>query len=161
MTATLTRPTPARNPKVKAAPKPRTPPSPSYLALIERHPLRPIRDDADYDRAASILEEVDFREELGGPPMDAGESDYADAMAILIRAFDDEHHPRPSPSTLPLAGRVRAVMEQAGLNQRQLADAAGASPGNVCDVLAGRRTLSKANILKLAERFNLPAEYFM
>ena len=154
MTRTLAPTMARRKAKVMAPPE-------SYLRLIHRRPLRLIRDDADYDAAASMLEELSFRQDTGGPPPDAGETEYADALAALIERFDDEHHPRPSPSTLPLAGRVRAVMEQAGLNQRQLADAAGASPGNVCDVLAGRRTLSKANILKLAERFNLPAEYFM
>ena len=165
MTAALApAPPTARRKPAKGKPKrPAGPPAPSplYLALIARHPLRPIRDDADYDHAVAVMESVDFREQTGGPPPDADEDAYVAAMAVLIRAYDDEHHPMPDPSTIPLPERLRALMEGRTMNQKQLAEAAGLSPGNVCDVLKGRRGLSKASVRNLAAHFRVPADYLL
>src|SRR5215831_12699183 len=64
-------------------------PAPTYLALIENFPLRPLRSEREYDNAATILDRLAVRPEGS---LDAGEQDYFDTLTLLVEAYDREHY---------------------------------------------------------------------
>lgn len=133
-------------------------PDKSYLKLIRRWPPHPIRDDADYDAAVAVMYDLTDRAERGLTLTD-GEEQYLAVLDLLVEAYDDEHHPPPPKGTVP--ERLRALMGFAEVNQARLAEIAGASRGNVSEVLSGKRELSKAQIRRLAAHFKLSADYFL
>jgi HTH-type transcriptional regulator/antitoxin HigA len=55
-----------------------------------KFPLRPIRSDAEYDRAAAIIDRLALR---GEADLDSGESDYLDALSVFVEKYDDDHYP--------------------------------------------------------------------
>ena len=144
---------------VEQAPDSQTATHPSYLRLSALWPPHPIRDDADYDAAVNVIYPLSGKAELG-QPLDAGETMYIEVVVMLIGAYDDEHHSFPM-TDLPLSERLDWMMEQHDLNQSQIAEIAGISRGNMSDVMAGRRELSKKSIKRLAKRFKESADYFM
>jgi HTH-type transcriptional regulator/antitoxin HigA len=133
--------------------------SDDYLDLVRRFPLRPIRDDADYDDAAAVLLNLDTRRENGEALRD-GERQYADTLGLLIADYDARHHALPD-SVLPLPDRLRGLLDVTDTTQTQLAGIAGVSPGNVSDVMAGRRGFSKPSIKALAAHFRVDVGYFI
>src|SRR3954470_16118915 len=60
----------------------------SYLQLVRRFPLRPIRTAADYSRAGEILADLFARADSG---LTSDESDYADVLGRLVREYDERH----------------------------------------------------------------------
>src|SRR5437868_5097801 len=85
-------------------------PSASYLKLIQEFPLRPIRDEADYDVASKLIDRLAVR---GEDDLDPGEQDYLDGLSMFIEAYDDEHYPMPETGT-PLE-HLKAMMKEAGM----------------------------------------------
>jgi HTH-type transcriptional regulator/antitoxin HigA len=130
-------------------------PSPSYLSLIERFPLRPLRSEPDYEAAAAILDGLAVRPEGS---LDAGEQDYLDTLTLLVEAYDREHEElNRHADDLSM---LKYLLQESGMTQadfgRLLGNRALASL-----ILRGHRQLSKAHIRKLANHFKLsPALFF-
>ena len=59
-----------------------------YLELVRTFPLRPIRADADLDRAIEIIDSLIDRDDL-----DEGEADYLDVLGDLVHRYEDKHLP--------------------------------------------------------------------
>ena len=57
----------------------------SYLALVRRFPLRPIRNEKDYEAASEVLDRLAVRDEQ---TLDAGERDYLETLEMLVEAYD-------------------------------------------------------------------------
>lgn len=124
----------------------------SYLALVSRFPLRPLRSEDELDRAIAMADEL-----LDKPALDVGESDYLEALSVFIEGFETEHHPIEEVRGVEM---LRGLMEMNDLAQKDLVPIFG-SASLVSDVLAGRRQLSKSVIAKLAEFFHVsPAVFF-
>src|ERR1041384_3497544 len=88
-----------------------------YLELVRRFPLRPIRNEADYDRAVAIHGGLAARAEAGG--ISSGENDYLDMLVRIIRDYDEQH----SSILKEMAGRkptpiemLRYLMEEHDMN---------------------------------------------
>src|SRR5690349_170410 len=124
-------------------------PSPSYLKLIQEFPLRPIRDEADYDAASKLIDRLAVR---GEDDLDPGDQDYLDALAMFIEAYDDEHYPIPESGT-PL-DHLKSMMKQAGMKTTDLGKLLG-NRGLASLILNGKRQLSKTHIRILADRFKV------
>jgi HTH-type transcriptional regulator/antitoxin HigA len=60
----------------------------SYLKLICEFPLRPIRNDAEYDAAFAVMEKLAVR---GEDDLNNGERDYLDPLDEFIAAYDRKH----------------------------------------------------------------------
>ena len=131
-----------------------------YLKLIRHFPLRAIRSQATYDRAAEILKQLIGRADAG---LTAGESDYADVLSRLVRDYDEQHSSilkdiaakKSSPIEI-----LKHLMEEHGMNTITLGKLVGGS-GQASMILAGKRELSKANIRTLAEHFKLSPAVFL
>ena len=131
----------------------------SYLRLAALWPPHVIHDDEDYANAAEVARAVSARAEEG-TALDEGESMYLEAVLAMLEAYDAKHPALPA-EDLPLPDRLRGLMDVSGLSQSDLAEIAGISRGNVSDVMAGRRGLSKDAIRRLSQRFRIGAEFFL
>jgi HTH-type transcriptional regulator / antitoxin HigA len=127
----------------------------SYLALVRRFPLRPIRSDRDYRIAGELLDELILKKQL-----DDGERDYLGALELLIEAYDERQFPN-LPDHRPPHDRLRWLMESSNTTQSQLRRILGASQTLVSLMLRGERALSKRTITKLAQHFRIEPGFFL
>lgn len=125
----------------------------SYMNMIRRFPLRPIKDDGEHDEAVAILEELLGRE------LDGGASDYLDTLILLVNKYEDEHH---TPMGMQMTPReaLRAIMNANGLSQAEMGRIIG-SESAVSMFLNGERELSKSHIKALVARFRVDAGMFL
>jgi len=124
----------------------------SYLALVGRFPLRPIKNDTEHARATEIIGE------FLGHKLDSGTGDYLDTLILLVNKYEDERHTISNDLTPQQA--LRAIMQANGLNQKQIGKLLG-SESAVSMFLKGDRELSKAHIKTLAERFRVDPLLFL
>ncbi len=125
-----------------------------YLQLIHRFPLRPIRSDAEHERATEIIGE------LIGRKIDSGSADYLDTLILLTSKYEDEHH-NPTDPKITGPDAIRAIMEANNLSQVDIGHMIKASVSTVSMFLSGLRGLSKPHIKLLSERFGLNAAIFL
>ncbi len=131
-------------------------PTPTYLALIDRFPLRPLRSERDYDTAVAILDALAVRPEGS---LDPGEQDYFDTLTMLVEAYDQEHHGLASGPDDPVS-LLKYLMQESSMTQADLGRLLG-NRALASLILNGRRQLSKSHIRKLADHFKVsPALFF-
>jgi len=124
----------------------------AYMELIQRFPLKTIKNDDEHARAAEIVSE------LIGRPLDGGSGDYLDALLVLINKYEDDHHAIDENMTPQEA--LRALMDFNGLSQADIGRIIG-SESAVSMFLKGSRGLSQAHIKDLCARFKVDAVLFM
>src|ERR1022692_843820 len=124
----------------------------TYMVLVERFPLKTIKNDREHDRACAMVSE------LMGRKLDGGAGDYLDTLVVLVNKYEDEHHAIGEEMTP--REMLRALMEANDLNQAEIGKIIG-SESAVSMFLKGERGLSKSQIKKLAERFRLDAAVFI
>jgi len=110
--------------------------------------IKPIRREADYERALRRVEE------LWNSPEGSPESDELDILATLIDAYEREHYP------IELPGPIEAIkfrLEQKGKDSSALIGIIGQRT-RVYEVMRGKRPLSLNMIRNLHEKFDIPAE---
>lgn len=130
-------------------------PSASYLGLVRKFPLRPLRSDADYDQAAAIIDALAVRPEGS---LDQGEQDYLDTLTLLIKAYDDEHL-EPATGAVNALAMLKHLMAECGMRTVDLGRLLG-NRGLASLILNGRRQLSKTHLRKLANYFKVsPAQF--
>ncbi len=78
-------------------------------------------------------------------------------VADLIQRYEDEHIEMPRVSGVDV---LRHLMEEHGLRQQDLVPLFG-NKSTVSEVLVGKRPLALTHIMKLSERFGLPADAFI
>ncbi|MFI5378682.1 MAG: type II toxin-antitoxin system HigA family antitoxin [Tepidisphaerales bacterium] len=125
----------------------------TYMELICRFPLKPLKDDARHEQAVAIIGE------LMGRKLDAGSSDYLDTLILLVNKYEDEHH-TPKGVHLTPQQALKAIMNVNGISQAQVGRIIG-SESAVSMFLKGERELSKAHIKALAARFRVDASLFL
>ena len=125
-----------------------------YLDLVRRFPLRPIRTKAEYARATGVIDGLAVREER---TLSRDERDYLETLALLVEEYESRHRPAATPAE-PL-DVLRHLMEAHGMNTSDLGRVLG-SKGVASEVLNGKRSLSKAHMAKLAEKFHVDAGVF-
>jgi HTH-type transcriptional regulator / antitoxin HigA len=125
----------------------------TYLELIRRFPLKPIKDDVAHGRAVEVVGGLLGRE------LDEGAGDYLDTLVMLVNRYEDEHH-TPMGTELTARQALRAIMEFNNLTQADMGRIIG-SESAVSMFLKGERELSKAQIKALVERFRVDASLFL
>ena len=121
-----------------------------YGRLLARKLPAVIRTEQENERLIAELEDLDRRHDELSPE----EREYSELLTVLIEAFEE--------ATYALKGstphsRLRSLMEEHGLRQRDLLDVFG-SRGIASEVASGKRAISKAQAKKLAEIFHVPAD---
>ena len=111
-------------------------------------PIKPIRNDADYELA---LQEIDrcLDAAVGSP-----ERDRLEVLTVLVDDYEAKHHPISPPE--PIAA-IEFVLEQRGLSRKDLEGVIGSS-GRISEVMNNQRSLTLVMIRKLVEKFDLPAD---
>jgi HTH-type transcriptional regulator/antitoxin HigA len=110
--------------------------------------IKPIRGEADYERALRRVEE------LWSSPEGSAECDELDILATLVEAYEQEHYPMDLPDPIEA---IKFRLEQKGKDSRALIGVIGQRT-RVYEVLQGKRPLSLNMIRKLHEKFEIPAE---
>ena len=113
--------------------------------------IKPIRKEADHERALRRVEE------LWNSPEGSAESDELDILATLIEAYEQEHHPIELPDPIEA---IKFRLEQKGKDSSALIGVIGQRT-RVYEVMKGKRPLSLNMIRSLRERFDIPAEVFI
>ncbi len=126
-----------------------------FLKLVQRFPLRPLRNAREHEQAIGMTTEL-MRE---SPPITQHERDYLGTLALLIRDFEQKHWPRPRKKSDPVQ-MLRHLMEQGDLSVSDIGRVIG-SQSAASLVLAGKRELSKSHIRRLADRFKVSAGVFL
>lgn len=113
--------------------------------------IKPIRTDRDHAKALARVEAI-FAAKPNTP-----EFDELDVLATLIDAYEREHHPIDPPSPVEA---IRFRMEQGQFSRTDLAHLLGGS-AKVAEVLQGKRALSKAMIVRLHRKFEIPYDVLL
>ena len=114
----------------------------------------PLRSEEDYDRALKDIEPLVIKQEL-----EPDESDFLEVMTIVIEHYEDEHHRIESGKKTGVE-LLRHLMEENGLNGADL----GRILGNRTEgypILRGERELTKSQMRRLGEHFNVPPGLFL
>ena len=124
----------------------------TYMELILRLPLKPIKNDFQHQRAVELIGE------LLGRKLDAGAGDYLDTLIHLANQYEDQNH-TPHGVDLTPQQALKAIMNANGLSQAQIGSIIG-SESAVSMFLKGERELSKSYIRALVTRFGVDASLF-
>jgi HTH-type transcriptional regulator/antitoxin HigA len=124
-----------------------------YGRLLARKLPAVIRTEEENELLIADLEELDRRHDELSPE----EREYADLLTVLIEAFEDANYSLEGSTP---DSRLRTLMEEHGLRQRDLLEVFG-SRGIASEVVSGKRGISKAQAKKLAEIFHVPADLFL
>ncbi len=123
----------------------------AYYDLIMQFPLTQIVDDEHLTEAFAVIDRL-LQEDL-----DEGGQKYLDVLTDLVEAYEDEHIVWDDASESQV---LRELMSQNGLTQKVLANETGISQSTISEVLNGKRSLTKEQVLVLAERFKvMPAAF--
>jgi HTH-type transcriptional regulator/antitoxin HigA len=125
----------------------------AWAALQAHALLRPIRNDADFERVHALAD--DLSDEVGDDESHPLFSLFEIAME-LIEKWEDQHVVIPDAEPKEV---LRFLLEQNNLKQKDLSDIA--SPTLISDILAGRREISRVLAKSLAGRFHINASAFL
>jgi len=125
----------------------------TYMGLIHRFPLKPIKNESAHEQA------VDLMGELMGRKLDAGTSDYLDTLILLVNKYEDEHHTSMG-MDMTAQQAFRAIIDANGMTQAEMGRITG-SESAVSMFFKGERGLSKTQIKALVERFRVDASLFL
>ena len=126
-----------------------------YAVLARRYPPRPIESDEEHDAAVRAITPLGGRD---GDRLSPGEDAYFRAVARFIQDYDERQVPWIGELGTPLE-RLKFIVQESGIHRRELSNLLGGASA-VSMVLSGARSLSKAQIRRLADRFKLDPGYF-
>ena len=126
-----------------------------YIRWVKRFALRPISNKEIHARALEVLSEM-LKLKTAGQLTEA-EKDYYRVLVSLVRDHEANRFPliKSSPREV-----LKFLMEQNNLRQIDLEEEFG-TQSMVSEFLSGKRTLTKAQIVKLSRRFGVsPSIWF-
>ena len=124
-----------------------------YGRLLARKLPAVIRTEEENARLIAALEDLDRRDDELSPE----EREYSELLTVLIEAFEEGNYALEVSTP---DSRLRSLMEEHGLRQRDLLDVFGSS-GIASEVVSGKRAISKTQAKKLAGIFHVPADLFI
>jgi HTH-type transcriptional regulator/antitoxin HigA len=123
-----------------------------YMELIQQFPLKPIKNDSELDDATAMLDSL---LECGELTVEAEQ--YAEVLEGLIEKYEREYHAIPP---VPDSELLRHLIDAKDISQVDVARATGIVESTISAVLAGKRSLRREHIGKLARYFNVPIDTF-
>lgn len=123
-----------------------------YAKLLAKSLPRPIRTEAEHERATEMLLELDERDDLS-PEEEA----LAEVLALLIEDYEEKYHPLPRVSPNE---SLKALMHERGPKHKDIWPVLG-NKGAATEVLSGRRSIGKSQARRLAEFFQVPVDLFI
>jgi HTH-type transcriptional regulator/antitoxin HigA len=126
----------------------------AYLELVRRCPLRPIRSEAELDRAIAMIDRLVDRDTL-----DPDAADYLDVLSDLVEKYEAKHHPIDT-SDLTDAEMLAHLIEARAIGQVEVSRGTGIAESTISEILAGKRQLNRRQIGKLAAYFHVEPGVF-
>ena len=127
--------------------------SSKYMKLIRSFPLRPIRSEAELDRAEAMLHQLLDMRSLSAP-----QHDYLEVLGNLIDEYERKAHPiEPLPPNQMLATSI----ESKGVTQTEVSRATGIPVSTISELIAQKREFNRAHIEKLCAYFKLDPKAFI
>jgi HTH-type transcriptional regulator / antitoxin HigA len=123
-----------------------------YLDLVQRFPLRPIRSDRELDEAIKVIDSL-----LSQPSLIPEEEDYLDVLGDLVKRYESDTHPIAPVSD---AEMLSHLIEAKGVSQTEVSESTGIAVSTISEILAGKRTLNRSHIGKLARYFKVSPQVF-
>lgn len=127
----------------------------TYLELVRRFPLVPIKTPAQYAAALDFLKTLAIQDEHA---LDEGQTAYLEALTQFVGDFEERRYRHAIGRMKPLAA-LKYLMKANGMKPVDLGRVLG-SRSMASQVLLGRRGLSKAHIRALSERFRVEPGLF-
>jgi HTH-type transcriptional regulator / antitoxin HigA len=124
----------------------------SYLELVLKFPLRPLRSEEELDRAGKMIDSLLVRGDL-----EQGEQDYLDILAAIVEKYETTKHPMPPVSD---AAMLRHLIEARGVKQSKLATDVNIPMSTISEVLNGKRRLNRKHIAILSKYFGISSAVF-
>jgi HTH-type transcriptional regulator / antitoxin HigA len=127
--------------------------SSKYLELIRSFPLRPIRSEAELDRAETMLHQL-----LDASSLSAPEQDYLEILGNLIEEYETKAYPM---EPLPPHKMLAQSIESRGVTQTEVSRATGIPVSTISELIAQKREFNRAHIEKLCAYFGLDPRAFV
>lgn len=124
-----------------------------YSALLKQKSPRAIRTEQENERALREVEALMAR----GDSLREEEIALLDLWTALIERFEEERYALRAAAPRDI---LRELMAARGMTQAEVSKLFP-SKGIASEVLAGKRAISKAQALKLAEFFHVPPAIFL
>lgn len=112
--------------------------------------LKPIKTEEQYNQALDRI--YTFMQTDVGEG--SAESDELEILSILVKEYETEHYPVPSPNPLEA---IKFRLDQMGMSEKELGEILGYR-SRKSEILSGKRKLSLAMIRKLNEVLHIPAK---
>lgn len=125
-----------------------------YFDLVKAFPLRPLRDENQHTQAIAVLREL-----LTAKHLAQGGQDYADALILIVQEYEQKNHKIDRGNRTPI-DILKYLMNERGMNVNDLGKIIGSQP-TASLILNTKRQLSKSNIRKLADYFDVQAGLFL
>jgi HTH-type transcriptional regulator/antitoxin HigA len=116
--------------------------------------IKPIRTEKDYRAAMKRIDELIALDPKEGTAL----FDELDVLSTIVESYESIHYPIEAPNPIKA---IQYIMEEQGLNQKDLVKYFSGSKAAVSSFLNGRRELSKKVIKSLHEGLGIPYEIFM
>jgi HTH-type transcriptional regulator/antitoxin HigA len=128
----------------------------SYEALMASHRLKVIATDKELDAAVEFLRPL-FR---NYDSLDKDSQDYVSVLSTLIQEYENRHHKIDTDDLDPVDA-LKFLMEEHDLNQSDIARILDSERGLVSEILSGKKNISKAKAVILANHFNTDVGMFI
>jgi HTH-type transcriptional regulator/antitoxin HigA len=128
----------------------------SYFELVREFPLLPIKNERHYDAALGFLQKLAIRDEKS---LDSGQRAYVAALTQFVEDYEQNRH-RIDVADLGPLDALQYLMSENDMKAIDLGHLLG-SRSVASQILSGKRELSKAHILILAERFKVEPGLFL
>lgn len=126
--------------------------SQTYLSLVKRFPLRPLKSEQQLQRAIQVVDSL-----LKRPSLSKDEDDYLDVLSDLIHKYENAVDPiAPAPDSAML----EHLMEARDLSRAELHRQTGIGLSTIAEVLNGKRSLTRRHVAVLSRFFNVSADAF-
>ena len=126
----------------------------TYEALHAFFPLRPLRGEAEYERA------VDVASSLAGHTLNPDQDDYLGTLGALLVAYEDQYLPLETPQLSGLDA-LKGLLRDHGMNASDLSRVLGAQRSLGAKILQGERSLTVAHLRLLTAYFKVSADLFL
>ncbi len=127
-----------------------------YLTLVQTFPLRKVQSNARHAQALKVSGRLIGLERK----LTAGESQYLDALVILIREYEQTHHDPKLPKVKGI-DVLRHLMAEQQMTQKELGKLLGVAESSASMILSGKRDLTKTHIVSLSQHFKVGAAAFL
>ena len=125
----------------------------TYTDLLTVFKPRPIRSARQHARSLAIVEKL-----IDKPKQTAAEKEMIELLSTLIDQYEERIWPTPE---VPPGEMLKFLLVDRKMSQTELAGETGVPQSTIANVIAGRRQLSKQNVVALAKFFRMSPTLFM